>query len=61
MEDIVGRRFLLENEEFTVVDTRQIGGEMMVYADPIDGPKGPGRAAFRLADIESKLDEHIAA
>ncbi len=61
MENVVGKRFLVEDEEFTVVDSRNIAGETMIYADRITGKAGPARAAFRLSDIEDKLTDHIAA
>ncbi len=61
MENVVGKRFLVEDEEFIVVDTRNIAGETMIYADRNAAPAGPVRAAFRLSDIQDKLTDHIAA
>ena len=61
MEDLVGKQFLLQEEPYTIVDTRNIEGEVMVYASREGGAKGPLRAAFRLSDIEGKLSDNAAA
>ena len=60
MDNLVGRRFSLDDTDYAIVDVRNIQGDTLVYAEPTkDGAKtgkGPGRAAFRYADIESQLD-----
>ena len=55
LQDILGKRFELEGEAFTVVDTRNINGEVMVYAAREDRAAGPQRAAFRLSDVQIRL------
>lgn len=56
MENLVGRRFSLDETDYAIVDVRNIRGDTMVYAEPTKQAQGPGRAAFRYADIESQLD-----
>ncbi len=55
MNELVGKRFNLEPSDYTIVDVRNLDGEMMVYAEPPEPAKGPGRAAFRYSDIEAHL------
>ena len=61
MQEVVGKCFRVETIEFVVVDVRNIDGEVMVYADRAGLPNGPGRAAFRLSDVEGKLADSAAA
>ena len=60
MEKLVGQRFSLENIDYAIVDVRSIQGDMMVYAEPAGAAAGPGRAAFRYADIELHLSQNSA-
>lgn len=55
MEQLLGQRFSLENVDYAIVDVRNIRGDTMVYAEPAVEGAGPGRAAFRYADIETHL------
>ena len=61
VNELLGRTFSLEEENYTIVDVRKIDGEMMVYAEQPGAAKGPGRAAFRFADIEGKISEQEVA
>ena len=65
MKELLGRRFLVADATYAVVDVRNVDGETFVYAEISvdddtagtveDTAKGPGRAAFRYADIEQQL------
>lgn len=55
MNELVGKRFNLEQSNYTIVDVRNIDGEMMIYAERPERAKGPGRAAFRYRDIKPHL------
>ncbi len=55
MDNLVGRRFSLDDTDYAIVDVRNIQGDTLVYAEPTKHAQGPGRAAFRYADIESQL------
>jgi len=55
MEKLLGQRFSLEDMDYAIVDVRNIQGDTMVYAEPAEQAAGPGRAAFRFADIEAHL------
>lgn len=55
MESLLGRRFSLQDVEYAIVDVRNMQGETMVYAEPASASHGPGRAAFRYADVEPQL------
>jgi len=55
MEILVGRRFNIEDTAYDIVDVRNIRGDTLIYAEPATGAAGPGRAAFRYADIEPYL------
>ncbi len=55
MQQLLGQRFSLENIDYAIVDVRNIQGDTMVYAEPAVEAAGPGRAAFRYADIEAHL------
>lgn len=55
MNELLGRTFNLEENCYTIVDIRNIDGEMMIYAEQPEGARGPGRAAFRFSDIESQI------
>ena len=55
MDQLVGQRFSLENVDYAIVDVRNIQGDTLVYAEPAAKAAGPGRAAFRYADIEAHL------
>lgn len=55
MQDLVGIQFSINEQDYAVVDVRNIRGDTMVYAEPVNAAAGPGRAAFRYADIESTL------
>ena len=61
MQELLGRTFHVEEDDYTIVDVRKIDGEMMIYAELLEKAKGPGRAAFRYQDIEGKIsDKEIA-
>ena len=60
MEELVGKKFVIDNADYAIVDVRDVDGVVMVYAEPEDGSKGPGRAAFRYADIQSQLGAEVA-
>ncbi len=55
MQYLVGKHFVLNEVDYAIVDVRNIEGDSMVYAEPVQADKGPGRAAFRYADIASSL------
>ena len=55
VNELVGKLFYIDGSGYTVVDVHNIDGEMMIYAEPPESVKGPGRAAFRYADIEHQL------
>ena len=61
MKELLGKTFSLDDDSYTIVDVRKIDGEMMVYAEPPETARGPGRAAFRYADIESKVSTQDSA
>jgi hypothetical protein len=70
MKNLVGRCFSLADGHYRIVDVRQLGGDAMVYAEPVASggvasevqaarPAGravPNRAAFHFADIAAILD-----
>ena len=58
MENLVGRRFTIEDKDYAIVDVRNISGDTMVYAEPTGRSAGPGRAAFRYVDIEPRLEQN---
>ena len=60
MEHLVGQRFSIENTDYAIVDVRNIQGDTMIYAEPAVAAAGPGRAAFRYADIEAHLRQDSA-
>jgi hypothetical protein len=60
MEQLLGQRFSLEDVDYAIVDVRNIQGDTMVYAEPAVAAAGPGRAAFRYADIEAHLRQDQA-
>ncbi len=60
MENLVGRRFSIDDMDYAIVDVRNIHGDTMVYAEPTTKSAGPGRAAFRYVDIETRLDSDTA-
>jgi len=66
---LVGRCFSLADGRYRIVDVRQLGGDAMVYAEPLPsketseyrgarpaGQAAPNRAAFHIADIAAILD-----
>ena len=55
--NLVGQTLAVEERQYRIVDVRRVGGETMVYAEPVAEAKGPGRAAFRYADIEERVQE----
>ena len=57
MEELVGKKFAIDDASYAVVDVRDVDGVVMVYAEPVEGSKGPGRAAFRFTDIQNQLDD----
>lgn len=73
MKELLGRQFSVADAIYSVVDVRNVDGEMFVYAE-IDTQqtaslpsaeshmgrvgKGPGRASFRYVDIEQQLDDN---
>ena len=61
MNELLGKTFSVEQDNYTIVDVRKIDGEMMVYAELPGSAKGPGRAAFRFVDIEGKISEEEVA
>jgi hypothetical protein len=56
VEDLVGKKFAIDDADYAIVDVRDVDGVVMVYAEPVSGARGPGRAAFRYTDIQSQLD-----
>ncbi len=54
---LLGRQFSLGKRQYSVVDVRNINGEMMVYASPENGQM---RAAFRMEDLSEHLTESPA-
>ena len=56
VENLVGRHFRIDETDYAIVDVRNIKGDTLIYAEPSAQSAGPGRAAFRYVDIESKLD-----
>lgn len=61
MQDLIGRHFQLDGQDFAITDIRNIGAETMVYAEPQSGSAGSQRAAFRYADLESLLSDPVDA
>ena len=59
MHDLIGRRFQLDDQDYTIVDIRNIGAETMIYAEPQYNLTKTQRAAFRYADIENLLAEEL--
>lgn len=64
MQDLVGRRFSLADEEYRIVDVRFVGGDSMVYAErsgaqpsvsEANQRRRPQRAAFHYSDIAPYL------
>ncbi|MCR9258389.1 MAG: hypothetical protein NXH95_01610 [Pseudomonadaceae bacterium] len=55
MQNLIGKQFTIDQRDYAVVDVRNIRGDAMVYAEPLNGPAGPARAAFRYVDIETTL------
>jgi len=59
MQELLGRKFSVGDGEYRVVDVRQLSGELMVYAEELDGgaaePRKPRRAAFHYGDIAARL------
>ena len=67
MNQLVGRRFSVGEGEYQIVDALRIGGDTLVYAEPIGAeptPSGttrtgnrsrPRRAAFHFDDIADYL------
>ncbi|XOV81935.1 MAG: hypothetical protein ACFHXK_13820 [bacterium] len=56
MQNLVGKQFRINECDYAVVDVRNIRGDAMVYAEPMNPQAGPGRAAFRYVDIETTLN-----
>ena len=56
MQNLVGKQFTINECDYAVVDVRNIRGDAMVYAEPLNAQAGPGRAAFRYVDIETTLN-----
>ena len=61
MEQLLGRRFSIDEVDYSIVDVRNIQGDTLVYAEPSRTAQGPGRAAFRFADIEHRLQGSLNA
>ena len=61
MQNLVGRQFTINECDYAVVDVRNIRGDAMVYAEPLNTKAGPGRAAFRYVDIEPTLNAQQGA
>ena len=61
MQDLIGRIFRLDEHSYIITDVRNISAETMVYAEVVatdsQAQETPARrAAFRFADIESRLE-----
>ena len=61
MEHLVGKKFIIDDADYVIVDVRDVDGEVMAYAEPVDGNRGPGRAAFRYADIQPNVESSEVA
>ena len=61
MHDLIGRHFRLDKRAYAITDVRNIGAEIMVYAEPEDEQTNAGRAAFRYVDVEPLLEPIAAA
>jgi hypothetical protein len=69
MKDLVGRSFAIADGCYRIVDVRRLGGDTLVYAEPVpcaaeraDAPAAgtlnsgaPARAAFHYGDIAELL------
>jgi len=55
VQNLVGKQFTIDERDYAVVDVRNIRGDAMIYAEPLNSQAGPGRAAFRYVDIETTL------
>ena len=55
MNNLVGTNFLIDETDYKIVDVRDVDGVVMVYAEPSDGSRGPGRATFRYDDVRCQL------
>jgi uncharacterized protein (UPF0179 family) len=65
MRNLVGRCFSLADGRYRIVDVRQMGGDAMVYAEPMSAEDpdsmpsaaaAPNRAAFHFTDIAAMLE-----
>ena len=59
MHELVGQTLALDEGQFEIVDVRQVGGELMVYAEAEEGPSsdaGLTRTVFRYPDIASYVE-----
>ena len=54
MDNLIGRRFLIDQTEYAVVDVRNISGDTLVYAE---ADAEAGRVAVRSVDIHFLEEE----
>jgi len=64
MDNLIGRRFLIDQTEYAVVDVRNMSGETLVYAEPSQPQANTSqqsaeaaRVAIRSVDFEPLLAE----
>ncbi len=64
MRSLIGRTFALAESRYQIVDVQQLGGDALVYAEPVAQreressvkPHSPVRAAFHYGDIAPLLE-----
>ena len=59
MQELIGKHFKLEDLDYAITDVRNIGVDLMVYAQPSDD--AGYRAAFRYIDIQAQLESPAEA
>jgi hypothetical protein len=73
MRNLIGQNFPLADRVYRIVDVRQVAGDAMIYAEPVEavaaagtgghgpqaaGPARAARAAFHYRDIAAHLPGH---
>ena len=68
MDNMIGRRFHIDQIEYSVVDVRNMSGETLVYAEPstnseraVDGTDEGARVAIRSVDLVPLLERSESA
>ena len=56
MRELLGHGFSVAEEQFLIVDVKNVAGEVMVYAEAQAKLLGPRRASFRYEDIAALIE-----